>query len=103
MTERLNPLGVNYSFIEAVNGSALDLKTLPVYDGARRRMLFGRDMSKGELGCLLSHRAIYQKIVDEKIAVQSGREAKLTGCHELQKALERFEAEIIDRAKYGGL
>jgi len=67
MTERLNQLGLNYSFIEAVNGSELNLKTLPFYDGMRRRLLFGRDMSKGELGCLLSHRAIYQEIVDRNL------------------------------------
>ena len=67
MTGRLNQLGVDHSVFEAVDGQKLELETASVYDGARRRMLFGRDMTKGELGCLLSHRAIYQAIVDRDI------------------------------------
>ena len=67
MAERLDPLQVPYSFFEGVDGSMLDLDTLPSYDRLRRRLFFGRDLKKGEMGCLLSHRAVYQHMVDHDI------------------------------------
>ena len=67
MAGRLDALGLEYSFFDAVIGKDLDLETLPAYDGPRRRLLFGRDMSKGELGCLLSHRGVCQEIADRSI------------------------------------
>ncbi|MBI3441226.1 MAG: glycosyltransferase family 25 protein [Proteobacteria bacterium] len=67
MSGRLDPLKMHYSFFEAVDGQALDLKTLPSYAGLRRRLFFGRDLSPGEMGCLLSHRAIYQHMVDNNL------------------------------------
>jgi glycosyl transferase family 25 len=67
MTARLLQLGLSFTFFDAVDGSTLDPDTLPDYDGRRRRLFFGRDLTKGELGCTLSHRAVLQKIVDENI------------------------------------
>ena len=67
MAKVLNPLHISYTFFNAVNGHALDIDSLPVYDKPRRRLYFGRDLSNGEIGCLLSHRAIYQHMVDTNI------------------------------------
>lgn len=67
MTERLAPLGIPYSFFNAVNGRALDIDHLPLYAKTERRLLFGKDMTPGEIGCLLSHRAVYQHMVDHNI------------------------------------
>ncbi len=64
MAERLDALHIPYRFFDAVDGRDLDLETLPAYAKTRRRLFFGRDMTKAEVGCLLSHRAIYQHIVD---------------------------------------
>src|SRR3984957_7733491 len=67
MYARLEPLHIDYSFFKAVNGHALDIDTLPAYDKTRRRLFFGRDLTKGEIGCLLSHKAVYQHMVDNNI------------------------------------
>lgn len=67
MSARLDPLGRSYSFFAATNGSQLDLETLPSYSKLWRRLFFGRDLTKGEMGCLLSHRAVYQHMVDKNI------------------------------------
>jgi len=67
MAERLDYLKVAYSFFDAVNGATLDLETLPLYAKTRRRLFFGRDMTKGEVGCLLSHRAVYQHMLNNDI------------------------------------
>ena len=67
MSERLNALGLAHEFFEAVDGHNMDALEAPEYDGPKRRLYFGRDLSVGEIGCLLSHRAVYKKIVDEQI------------------------------------
>lgn len=65
MRERLDAIGLPFRFLDAVVGDGLDLDTCPHYDGARRRRSFGRDMTKGEVGCLLSHRKAYEIMVEE--------------------------------------
>ncbi len=67
MTERLHKLGLTPEFIEAVDGHSMDAYSVPEYDRDRRLLYFGRDLSVGEIGCLLSHRSIYKKIVAEQI------------------------------------
>jgi glycosyl transferase family 25 len=67
MTERLNAIGLPFTVFEAVDGSKLDLADCRYYDGQKRRRYFGRDMTKGEVGVLMSHRAIMQRMVDENI------------------------------------
>lgn len=67
MEERLGKVGIIPVFFPATDGYALDIDTLPDYDRERRLRYFGKDLGHGEIGCLLSHRAIYQKMVDENI------------------------------------
>ncbi len=67
MSERLDLLGLNYQFFEAVDGHSFDVHSVPEYDGKRRRQYFGRDLTAGEVGCLLSHRAVYKMMVNENI------------------------------------
>lgn len=67
MRARLESAAVGYEFIEAVNGRKFDMKTHPEYNGIKRRAAFGRDMIPAELGCLLSHRKIFEKIDRENI------------------------------------
>ncbi|MFC4271207.1 hypothetical protein GQF03_12445 [Sneathiella chungangensis] len=67
MTERLAKVGVTPIFFEAVDGYQLDVDTLPEYDREKRRRYFGKDLKAGEIGCLLSHKRIYEKMVAEDI------------------------------------
>ncbi|WP_293959524.1 glycosyltransferase family 25 protein [Sneathiella sp.] len=67
MTDRLVIVGLSPTFIEAVDGYQLDIDNLPEYDREKRRRYFGKDLKAGEIGCLLSHRKIYEKMVAEKI------------------------------------
>ncbi len=65
---RARDVGVDLTFIEAVNGREMsDEAIATVYDSARRKRFFGRDMTKGEIGCLLSHRKIFEKMIAENI------------------------------------
>lgn len=67
MSERLDLLGLKYQFFEAVDGHSFDAHNVPEYDGNRRRQYFGRDLTSGEIGCLLSHRAIYKMMIEENV------------------------------------
>ncbi|MEH6524534.1 MAG: glycosyltransferase family 25 protein [Sneathiella sp.] len=68
MTDRLGEVGISPIFIEAVDGYALDILNLPDYDREKRRRYFAKDLGHGEIGCSLSHRKIYEKMIDENIA-----------------------------------
>ncbi len=67
MQDRLEPTGVPFEFIDAVDGRKFDLANTPCYNRAKRLRYFGRDMIGGEIGCLLSHLKIYEKMNKENI------------------------------------
>lgn len=68
MHAQLNRLGIAHTFFDAVRGADLpDAEINRIYARTKRNMLVGHDLTKSELGCLLSHRGIYQKMVDENI------------------------------------
>ena len=60
---RLDAAGIAFTVFDAVDGRAFDVEAQPVYDGPRRRALYGHDMLGGEIGCLLSHKAILEHVV----------------------------------------
>lgn len=67
MRRRLAALGLDFAFVEGVDGRGFDVAAHPAYDAPRRRRAFGRDMTGGELGCLLSHRSVYEAMVAEDL------------------------------------
>jgi len=67
ITEQLSRLGMDFRFFDAVNGRQLTPEQQNAYAGRRRRLLFGRDLTPGEIGCLLSHRGVYLRIAEENI------------------------------------
>ena len=61
-------LDINPIFIEAVNGKSLSESEISQYcNQEKAKQLYGRELLLGEIGCALSHKKIYQKIVDENI------------------------------------
>ena len=69
MLKRAAEMGLDLEFFEAVNGRNLSSDQMELYDSKKRRHFFGRDLTFGEIGCLLSHRAIYEKMIRENIPV----------------------------------
>jgi glycosyl transferase, family 25 len=63
----LKERGFSYELFPATDGRKMNVLDHPGYDAARRRRTHGRDLKPGELGCLLSHRAAYQHIVDNNL------------------------------------
>jgi len=63
MEAQFQKLGIkNYTIWPAVEGAQLSLEACPAYDGKTRRLFFGRDLTTSEVGCLLSHRGVYEHI-----------------------------------------
>lgn len=66
ITKHLNALGINPTIVPAVDGRKLDyeeLKKSGVYDDSVAHEVFSRSLSLPEIGCLLSHRNIYEEII----------------------------------------
>lgn len=64
---RLEQLGMAYEFVDGIDLRNTDIMQHPRYDSVRRRLCFGRDLQPGELGCLLSHRKVYEIMVTRAI------------------------------------
>jgi glycosyl transferase family 25 len=67
MEDALGALKLPFEIIEAVDGRAFDPDNLPHYNGILRRLTAGQDLMKEEIGCILSHRKIYQRMIDDNI------------------------------------
>lgn len=68
MRKRAEAAGLEVEFISAIDGREMTEEEIGKwYDSAKRKRYFGRDMTLGEIGCLMSHRSVYEKIVAEKI------------------------------------
>jgi glycosyl transferase family 25 len=65
---QLDGLNIPYSIASAVHGASLSEQELAyVYDRDKAITLFNRELSRGEIGCALSHVGVYRKMVDENI------------------------------------
>lgn len=80
---RLGELQIPFEFYPGVDGRKVDLLSHPNYSKWKRRMFFGRDLSKGEFGCVLAHQSIYQHIVDNHIGTALILEDDAILCDEL--------------------
>lgn len=65
--ENLNSLGISFEVMDAVDGSRLSPEQRSVYSEHRSLEAIGRALSPGEIGCALSHVAIYEVMIRKKI------------------------------------
>jgi glycosyl transferase family 25 len=57
-----------FEFFYGINGKELTAKELSLYyDDVKAKKQCGRSLALGEIGCALSHRLVYKKIVEEDI------------------------------------
>lgn len=68
MRTRAEAAGLLFEFVQAISGRDMSVEEIDrCYDSAKRKRYFGRDMTIGEIGCLMLHRKIYEKVVAENI------------------------------------
>lgn len=65
MEDLMRPLSfLNVEFVEAVNGKSLSDNTInALFDYHKSFLHYGRKLSKGEVGCTLSHRKCYELLL----------------------------------------
>jgi glycosyl transferase, family 25 len=62
-TERMARLGLGFAFFDAVDGAALsEAQVRAAYDSAGNAREFKRPLSRGEIGCALSHYELWKRI-----------------------------------------
>lgn len=69
ITALCESLGLNYEIIKAVYGKALSEDEIKknTYPKEEQLKLFKRTLSLGEIGCAISHRLCYQKIIEQNL------------------------------------
>lgn len=69
ITALCESLGLNYEIIKAVYGKALGEDEIKnnTYPKEEQLKLFKRTLSLGEIGCAMSHRLCYQKIIEQNL------------------------------------
>jgi glycosyl transferase, family 25 len=65
MTEKLQALNLSFQFFDSIDARKTKVTDHAVYNQTKRLLYFGRDMTAGEIGCLLTHKAIIQKIAND--------------------------------------
>jgi glycosyl transferase, family 25 len=66
ITAHLDGLGLPFELIEAVDGRTLSPRDQAAVYSSREALIHtGRELTPGEIGCSLSHLAVYRKMIDE--------------------------------------
>lgn len=80
-----------YRLVAGVDGRTLADADLPaLYDAERTRRDFGRELTRGELGCALGHVAAYRDIVDRALPLALVFEDDAVIGHQFLMVLERL-------------
>ena len=90
ITEQFNSLGLDFSFFEAYLGT--DYYNNPAYyDDKKANKHLHRSLMTGEVGCSLSHNALYKKIAEEHIPYALICEDDIVISQDLPVVLEKLQ------------
>ena len=88
MERVLSRLEVEYEYIDAVDGKRLNKHEVEsCYESIAAKECIGRDLTAGELGCALSHKKIYQRMLKENISEVVVLEDDVALCEDFVKIL----------------
>jgi glycosyl transferase family 25 len=65
---RLKKFGMAYQFFTATHKDALSADDRRFYNSRRRRLALGKDLYDAEIACMLSHKRVIEKIIEENIS-----------------------------------
>ncbi|WP_421716481.1 glycosyltransferase family 25 protein [Arcobacter arenosus] len=81
---------LKYNFIQAIYGKDLSIDDLnSIYSEKQAKKILNRELSLGEIGCALSHKIIYQQMIDQNIGIALIVEDDISFNNDLSKALEK--------------
>ncbi len=96
ITKSLGVHGLDFEFFPAVDGRGFDVANHPNHHTMKRRLYFGRDLKGGEMGVLLSHKGIYQRMVDENIPLALVLEDDVELYEDAPKVIEALANGVQD-------
>lgn len=97
MQAQFNRLALPVEFIEAVDGRQLSQKEIAnVYSKWRARFCHGKGLSRGEIGCALSHLKFYRNVLQEGTAGFVFEDDVELGDH-IKKVLGEIENFLLTR------
>jgi len=68
ISKQLAKTSLAWEFFPAFDGRSMSKSERDIiYDSSRARMNVGREMSSGEIGCAMSHRLVYKKMIKDGI------------------------------------
>lgn len=67
ITKRLQDLGLEFQFFDAIDGEDFPLELEPMIDRSHKqaKLILALPLSDGEVACALSHALVYKRIIDE--------------------------------------
>ena len=108
ISKRLDKLGISYERMSAVNGRALteeevESLTYP-HDHFETKVRFTRMLTRGEIGCFLSHRKCWQRLLvsDEKFAAVMEDDIEISPHAQEFLTADRWIPENVDLIQMGG-
>lgn len=68
MLAQLKGAGIHGEIVEAVSGNALSPEQVAsMYDATAARATCGRELTRGEIGCALSHQSIHRRVIEQSL------------------------------------
>lgn len=96
---QLDEFKLEYERIPAVDGKLISSSN-KMYDSSKNRTHFHINMSKGEIGCYLSHIKCWKKIIDEKLDYAIIIEDDVKILQDLSKIKELLNANLFPEWDY---
>ncbi len=90
MEQHLQELGLSYEIIPAINGENLSPELLSFYSPFMAKIRTGRELTKGEIGCALTHARLWERMEKENLSEVVILEDDVKLEQEFVRCLENF-------------
>ncbi|MDQ2719738.1 MAG: glycosyltransferase family 25 protein [Bacteroidota bacterium] len=102
MIRKLDILGLEYEFFEAIDGKNLPQETLDKIKAQPYsfKKAFNREMTAGEIGCAMSHLNLYQKIIRDEIEYALILEDDIDFDEQLQLIVSNIKTREVLKNKF---
>lgn len=93
--EQFNKLGIQFEFIDAVNGRLLPKDVVDSINNQDVQSRYRRQIGLGEIGCTLSHQKIYQAIADSSVDYAIIFEDDIQLSDNISAVIEHFKSTAV--------
>ena len=95
----LDRIGLDFEFFDAIEGARLsDAELTAAYDAEKNAWQYKRPLSRPEIGCYLSHHALWKRIVDENLEGAVILEDDFAADASLKKVVDEIKGAALNGA-----